>query len=1417
MSDHTKSARASRHPLLLRFLALAMGMSLAGGAQADITEFVLGMRASGTDTFDPTDGPGRDTSAGDDVVRTHDSFVYRVGYSLTPQDGKRQVTVSMGDVELPGGYSGPLAPSEVAYFSVADLPTGANGCSNISSTPVAWPPAPNNTVSGVSADGQHIVCYQADSASASNMDFIARVGGAAPNGTTIAPPSVSFESANNPRTDTPTVVTGPIGDETFYGAPTLKVSAAPRWLVAKKPAHNGAAFVPGSGPNGENGYVLAFNIGLYAKGSRKGLEALQPNYTIAESFNDTDMPNARLIDWKVSVAGFADLPMGPGTEPAAQNGCGDWHGQLVRLGNYFDNVHYHVSDWGATESTADNANYTVARGGTCKATAVDNTAKTATLELSGTDFSLQRYPTVEGRTGYSGTLVDVNNLEASTNQWWVASKSILIWVPVNDLTPSVTEKLTNTATLSGISVTGQTNPSSTAEAEASVTRSTGGAHSKIYTTPRVWQLPAGERAATRDPNVTSDTVVNQVSAGQIVAARVIVSSQSPTNYGAGYFCEKIDNTRLALADMRAAPLSSSLATWVKDDDTGIMVLYQTGSAAATPITWSLGVDGNGTSGGTWDGRDTVADEYVHPATGGATGHASALCADTDATWYPSIAALEAAGRTLDEVTRVRGSYTSFQAASVVQAHIPLRVRATYAYSGTDTLSGGGTVSFTLGQSTAGAIVPNQSVWWQSNPFPKDPSILKRADALRITETEYARITKTAAMPHNNNGGQVMRGAHVTYQLQVNLSSTSSLQTTNVEVWDVLPQHVSYIPGSSRLGGTAIADPTCWPSGTTPPAPAPFADGSVADGYQACRWALANQPVVLAPLGDPAADLPLLTFQGAVALDAPAGTALLNTSFADSTHNLLGKAQYKGAANGFQCASSGAVCSFSNWTLNVSGTAGIVLDKSVSAPQVPVETGFEYALEYASVGTTLHDLRLLDVLPFNGDGRGSGYTGSLRLSGPIAPPVAEAGPPATAADPDLVVRYTSNAPANINRDPYDASHNLTGTGSNSASSTNWCTVAQFGVGACPADAGAATAFMALPRAGAGGLLPANTAYRLRVPVLASGNVRGDRYFNDYIADSPSLTARRPGSNAPGTLVVTPDLVLSKTASPASIAHGATTVFSLTVRNNSGAGVIPIANVAGTEIVVTDALPAGLQAQLPVTGGTDWDCAASTASQLSCRYTGALPIAVGQQVGGVISVTAIGNVPGTLVNNASVRLDGQPESPPDNNKASATVTVQPNAGQTVSGRVYREASSPANTADDGNAVDPGIAGVTLRLVCTNPAYDQTVTTGADGSYAFTGVTSGAECTITQTQPSGYTNAYNLRGPGATADSDASPTGDSSITLTVPAGGSSGNSFAETLTGAGGGAGVTPVPTLQGWLLGLLAALMGGLAAARRRQAA
>ncbi len=120
--------------------------------------------------------------------------------------------------------------------------------------------------------------------------------------------------------------------------------------------------------------------------------------------------------------------------------------------------------------------------------------------------------------------------------------------------------------------------------------------------------------------------------------------------------------------------------------------------------------------------------------------------------------------------------------------------------------------------------------------------------------------------------------------------------------------------------------------------------------------------------------------------------------------------------------------------------------------------------------------------------------------------------------------------------------------------------------------------------------------------------------------------------------------------------------------------------------------------------------------------------------------------------------------------------------VSGRVYAEGSTPANTQDDGQAVDAGSA-VDVSLACTAPSYSAgPVATAADGSFSFEGVPVGASCTISSTPPSGLQAAYTQQGltgsaadPGSLDTSVAGSTAVQTIAIDVPSGGSSGNLFA------------------------------------------
>ncbi len=106
--------------------------------------------------------------------------------------------------------------------------------------------------------------------------------------------------------------------------------------------------------------------------------------------------------------------------------------------------------------------------------------------------------------------------------------------------------------------------------------------------------------------------------------------------------------------------------------------------------------------------------------------------------------------------------------------------------------------------------------------------------------------------------------------------------------------------------------------------------------------------------------------------------------------------------------------------------------------------------------------------------------------------------------------------------------------------------------------------------------------------------------------------------------------------------------------------------------------------------------------------------------------------------------------------------------ISGTVYQD--QDANSVI--GATDPRIVGVTITLACTNPARNATTTTAADGSYAFSGIAAGSNCTVTETQPAGYLDAATNPGTGGTS------TATNVITFTNLQADSPNNNFGEVL---------------------------------------
>jgi SdrD B-like domain len=196
-----------------------------------------------------------------------------------------------------------------------------------------------------------------------------------------------------------------------------------------------------------------------------------------------------------------------------------------------------------------------------------------------------------------------------------------------------------------------------------------------------------------------------------------------------------------------------------------------------------------------------------------------------------------------------------------------------------------------------------------------------------------------------------------------------------------------------------------------------------------------------------------------------------------------------------------------------------------------------------------------------------------------------------------------------------------------------------------------------------------------------------------------------------------------------------------------------------------------------------CSSPNGSSLAGYVPGSCPLATQDVANGAsiscnfgINAPSNGIVTVQGATSASNDRIGGSDTTAGNNPSNTQVSV---GGVNVGGRVYVERSTPNNTTDNGNVVDPGLVAM-VAINCTAPSFSASMSTGSDGGYLFSNVPAAATCTITETQPSGYSNAYTTAGattgaPANPAESVGSVT-NGVINIVVPNTGSLGNNFAE-----------------------------------------
>lgn len=459
--------------------------------------------------------------------------------------------------------------------------------------------------------------------------------------------------------------------------------------------------------------------------------------------------------------------------------------------------------------------------------------------------------------------------------------------------------------------------------------------------------------------------------------------------------------------------------------------------------------------------------------------------------------------------------------------------------------------------------------------------------------------------------------------------------------------------------------------------------------------------------------------------------------------------------------------------------GLLVSKLTTTPFMEVGAHSRWELRYANTsGAPFGSIRVIDVLPYNGDPVNSANAFSGGYSGGSLAPLLPG---------EYTLYASSSAVTTINRNPTCVSNGGSvpdGGGACPASGALWMPIA---TGALPAGT---TAIRVDDANG----LAANSQQSIELQLFHSGNLAGDVYENSYTAVAPGESlvlasakaqVRVPAGEITGTVYA--DLDNSATPTAADLGIG-DVIITLTGIDNQGNSLeIVTATISSFSAASTNntlRINGGAAQTIvctPAIGLRRGDylfCRLPSANAAGYRIAETQPpdyLDRADNLGTLASGASAGSVSNDLF--SGIALTNNLTTGAGDRGRDYSFGEYPTSAS-ISGRVYREGTIPPNQFDDDDDEDPGIV-TPVSLQCV-PAYTGNASQlpGPDGRYQFAQVQVGSVCTVRETQPAGYHNAYNTRGPGATGDTGSSGSGDSSISLTLPAAGSPGNNFAELL---------------------------------------
>lgn len=1228
------------------FLAAAAGL-LSCAAQATVNSVQIGIATTGTAPFDADDAAGHDSSATNTTLRTRDFNSYTVTLNLTGPENGAYLVLNQPPGTTPGSYTGPAITTWQQWQQTS---TGAPlaACANFQATGTV---TTASTASGwLDAAHTQIKCYIGNIPAGGyqqSFNFTGQVP-VLPNGSTLPGPAVNYCSATTPCSSggtvspvTPTPVQPP-GGVPLNGAQlaTETISAVPMWDLNK--LGNDVAFVPGSGPAGEDGFVYLARFQEWATNPRAlGIEALAQPFTITDDVSAIN-PQAQLVTWAVN-----NLPFDGLTSVAANPaGC---------RGNQACGVAFDVGP------AASNALNTVPNGGTCSATQSGGPGTPISIQISGADYSI---PRVVGGTVCSHTyLLGPNGAQA-------ISKQMLLWIPAAAAPPG-NIPIVNRIVAPSTSVTGATNTDPGNAASPSGASGNNTAPLTLVNIPSAYHGKSFQPLGTNSIDLAGTTQtgsfrgVDFPSAEQYAGSQLVAGNDGSTTINNIVVCEKVDNARTTIVDPAVVPGTPIAGTTPAIG--GVFGFFKPAgpssssvplNAAQTPaFTVEYGIGGVNGVGDTWASYNTVTNAAANPS--GSSAQGTGTCADnqsTGSTWY-TLADLQ--NNTIpggaQAITKVRIKIPAMSPGQEFTFLVPFRVRSTYAYSSTDLAPG---TAFTAGASTTNAFVPNRS----SAVFPgvNGGNPLTSSDALRIAFSTNMGFVKTATP-----AGVIQPGTVVKYSLDAGVTTPGYPQTVTLTYTDPLPAGVTYVPGSSRYGSSPIADPVIQPD--TPTA-----------GRQTLVWTIPG----ITPGHPPAnSDTQIISFNAQFGFQFTQGQVVPNTATVAAS---------AGGGNATSTASN-----------TIDAPAGLRFSKLTSTPNVEQNQAFRYTTSFSAASITPANFEMIDVLPYNADGR----TPPSAVTGGYSNVVVTPNPSNPAPSPNLL--YTRHAPASINTNPYAAgAHSKNGSGTNSASLTVWCTTAQFGTGDCPANAGQVTGFLlAMHPFDASGNpqgttpLPTNSVYSFDIDLTPTGNAYGNVYTNQ---------ARAASSD--GSLAPTSSPFATVNVVPASIAG---VVYNDT--NGSGTQDPGESGIGGVTMTL---------ACTPAQGGPPVNLTTTTAANGSYSFSnlpsGTCTLTQTQPANAFTTFNTPGTAGGTAgpVGGATEQITGITIVTGQNTTGYNFGEASPSAAMTVN-KTVNGAPAPANWQFTLTTSTPGCA---IPGTTTNPA----TTPGSGGSATFANLQSWSQST-------------------------------------------------------------------------------------------